>query len=138
MNMVTLATAGLGFVFLFLVFRPLEMVFPAKKGQRFFRPAWFTDLCFFLGQYLLWSGIVLWLLVRFNHWLGWMVPEDFRNGGAAQPWWLQAIEGVLLSDFFIYWGHRLQHRVGFHRPLRSVQHRAAALDWLPAHRQHPL
>jgi hypothetical protein len=69
MGMVTLAATGLGFVFLFLLFRPLEMVFPAKTGQRFFRPAWLTDLCFFLGQYLLWGGLVLWLLVRFQNWV---------------------------------------------------------------------
>ena len=139
MNLVTLAiTAGLSFVFLFLVFRPLELVFPAKPGQRFFRPAWLTDLCFFLGQYLLWSGIVLWLLVRFDNWLGWIVPEEFRQGVAAQPWWLQAIEVVLLSDFFIYWGHRLQHRVGFLWRFHKVHHGAEHLDWLAAHREHPL
>jgi len=139
MNLVTLAiTAGLSFVFLFLVFRPLELVFPAKPGQRFFRPAWLTDLCFFLGQYLLWSGIVLWLLVRFDNWLGWIVPEEFRQGVAAQPWWLQAIEVVLLSDFFIYWGHRLQHRVGILWRFHKVHHGAEHLDWLAAHREHPL
>ena len=43
--------AALSLLFLAVVFRPLEMAFPAKPGQRFFRPAWFTDLCFFLGQY---------------------------------------------------------------------------------------
>ena len=29
------------------------MVVSGEAGQQFFRPAWFTDLCFFLGQYLL-------------------------------------------------------------------------------------
>ena len=85
MNMITLATAGLGFGFLFLVFRPLEMVFPAKPGQRLFRRAWLTDLCFFLGQYLLWSSVVLWLLVRFNHWVGWIVPRK-RVIVLTRPW----------------------------------------------------
>ena len=47
------------------MFRPLEVVFAARK-QKFFRPGWFTDLCFFLGQYLLWGGLVLWLLLRFG------------------------------------------------------------------------
>ena len=61
MNFAVLAlTAALSFGFFALVFRPLELVFPARPGQRFFRPDWFTDLCFFLGQYLLWSGLVLW------------------------------------------------------------------------------
>src|SRR5260370_23309732 len=107
--MVILATAGLAFVFLFLVFRPLEIVFPAKPGQRFFRPAWLTDLCFFLGQYLLWSGLVLWALAHFSFWLNGVMPQGARQSVAAQPWWLQFIEVILLSDFLVYWGHRLQH-----------------------------
>src|SRR5262245_50494779 len=114
MNISTLVlSTGLSFLFLMLVFRPLEMFFPAKRGQRSFRPAWFTDLCFFLGQYLLWSGLVLWALTYFSHWLTGVVPQSFRGGVASQPWWLQVIEVVLLSDFLIYWAHRLQHRVGF-------------------------
>src|SRR5688500_744385 len=94
-------SAGLSLCFLALVFRPLEMVFPARAGQAFFRPAWFTDLCFFLGQYLLWSGLVLWALSYVGVWIDGAVPSDFRTLVAAQPWWLQAIEVVLLSDFFI-------------------------------------
>src|SRR5947207_6505432 len=103
-------SAGISFLYLVLVFRPLEVAFPARPGQRFFRPAWFTDLCFFLGQYLLWGGLVLWALTYFSYYLTGIVPSDFRAGVASQPWWLQAIEVVLLSDFIIYWAHRLQHR----------------------------
>jgi hypothetical protein len=50
MDLYMLAIPGVSFLFLMLVFRPLEIVFPAKPGQRFMRPAWLTDLCFFLGQ----------------------------------------------------------------------------------------
>jgi sterol desaturase/sphingolipid hydroxylase (fatty acid hydroxylase superfamily) len=131
-------SVGLSFLFLVLVFRPLELVFPAKRGQRFFRPAWFTDLCFFLGQYLLWTGLVAWVLLHFSHWLNGVMPFPFRRSVAAQPWWLQAIEVVVLSDFLIYWGHRLQHRVGFLWRFHAVHHSAEHLDWLAAHREHPL
>src|SRR3954471_6616329 len=96
-------SVGASFLFLVLVFRPLELVFPAKPGQRFFRPAWFTDLCFFLGQYLLWNGLVLLALIQFGHWLDGIVPYRFRHAVASQLWWLQVLEVVLLSDFFIYW-----------------------------------
>src|SRR6185312_12968088 len=85
-------SAGLSFLFLVVVFRPLELAFPAKPGQRFFRPAWFTDLCFFLGQYLLWSGLVLAILTYFSHALTGIVPQEFRHAVASQPWWLQAVE----------------------------------------------
>src|SRR5262245_37773764 len=114
MSMHALAlTCGLSLLFLFIVFRPLETVFPAKPGQRLFRRAWLVDLCFFLGQYLLWNGMVFWLLDRFGGWLDGIVPAGFRAAVAGQPWWAQAIEVVVLSDLCVYWGHRLQHRVGF-------------------------
>ena len=132
------ASAGLSFLFLVVVFRPLEMAFPACRGQRFFRPAWFLDLCFFLGQYLLWSGLVFWALTYFGQWLGAIVPSDFRHEVAAQPWWLQALEVIALSDFCVYWGHRLQHRSSFLWRFHSVHHSAEHLDWLAAHREHPL
>jgi sterol desaturase/sphingolipid hydroxylase (fatty acid hydroxylase superfamily) len=139
MNFGALAvSAGLSFLFLVLVFRPLELAFPARPGQRFFRPAWFTDLCFFLGQYLLWSGLVLWALTYFRHGLDGIVPSAFRGAVAAQPFWLQVLEVVVLSDFLVYWGHRLQHRVGFLWRFHSVHHSAEHLDWLAAHREHPL
>jgi sterol desaturase/sphingolipid hydroxylase (fatty acid hydroxylase superfamily) len=133
-----LYSCGLSFLFLCLVFRPLEWAFPAKADQRFFRPAWFTDLCFFLGQYLLWGGLVFWLLSRWGDWLDGAVPAHFRDRIAAQPWWLQAIEVVLLSDLCVYWGHRLQHNVGFLWRFHSIHHSAEHLDWLAAHREHPV
>lgn len=131
-------SSGLSFLFLVLVFRPLEMAFPANPNQRFFRPAWFTDLCFFLGQYLFWGGAVFWLLSQFGGWISGVVPVDFRRAVAGQPWWLQAVEVVLLSDVTIYWGHRLQHRVGFLWRFHSIHHSAEHLDWLAAHREHPI
>src|SRR3954447_24492377 len=105
-------STGLSFLFLVVVFRPLELAFPARPGQRFFRPQWFTDLCFFLGQYLLWGGVVFWLLTHFGGWVSGAVPDPFRFAVSHQPWWVQAIEVILLSDLVVYWGHRLQHRAG--------------------------
>jgi sterol desaturase/sphingolipid hydroxylase (fatty acid hydroxylase superfamily) len=133
-----LFSAGVSLVFLFFVFRPLELTYPARPNQRFFRKAWFTDLCFFLGQTLLWTGLVFWLLSGVRHWLDGVVPSSFRATIASQPWWLQAVEVILLSDLLIYWGHRLQHRVGFLWRFHAVHHSAEHLDWLAAYREHPL
>lgn len=139
MNLYALAFAtGLSFLFLFLVFRPLEMAFPARPGQRLLRPAWFTDLCFFLGQYLLWGGLVLWALTQWGGWLNSFVPQGIREAVASQPWWLQVVQVVLLSDLLVYWAHRLQHRVEFLWRFHAVHHSAEHLDWLAAHREHPL
>lgn len=139
MNLYSIAAAtGFSILFLLLLFVPMEKVFPAKAGQKILRPHWFTDLCFFLGQYLLWGGLVLWALNHFGHWVDGMTPSSFRQQVAAQPWWLQTIEVIVLSDFLIYWAHRLQHRVGFLWRFHKVHHSAEHLDWLAAHREHPL
>jgi len=138
MNYSILITTAISFVFLIVVFRPLEVLFPAKPGQKFFRPAWLTDLCFFLGQYLLWNGLVLWALSHFSHWVQGVVPSGIRSAIASQPWWLQVLEVIVMSDFLVYWAHRLQHRVGFLWRFHAVHHSAEHLDWLAAHREHPL
>lgn len=132
-----LLSTGLSILFLAVVFRPLERLFPARQ-QKFFRPEWWTDLLFLLGQYLLWTGLVFSVLYACREWLQGIVPESFRIGVAAQPWWLQAVEVVVLSDFLIYWGHRLQHRVPFLWRFHSIHHSAEHLDWLAAHREHPV
>jgi len=131
-------SVGASLLFLTVLFRPLEMAFPARAGQKFFRRHFWLDLCFLLGQYLLWGGIVFAVLIYFGDWIGAILPASFRAAVAAQPWWLQAVEVVVLSDFFIYWGHRLQHNNAFLWRFHSVHHTAEHLDWLAAHREHPL
>lgn len=125
-------------LFLVIVFRPMEWLFPAKNNQRLLRPHWLLDLSYFLGQYLLWSILILWLLQEFGVFIQETVPEGFRKSVAAQPFWLQAVEMLLLSDFLIYWGHRLQHKVEFLWRFHKVHHTAEHMDWLAAHREHPL
>jgi hypothetical protein len=61
----TILGAGLSFVFLAILFWPLERVFPARR-QRLLRPNWWTDAAFFLGQYLVWGGGVLAILHSFE------------------------------------------------------------------------
>jgi len=135
---VLVLSSGLSFLFLFLVFRPLELAFPAKRGQRFFRPGWLTDLCFFLGQYLVWNGLLFWFFLRLTGWLDTAAPASFRASVAAQPWYVQAMEVVILSDLCVYWGHRLQHRLPLLWRFHSIHHSAEHLDWLAAHREHPV
>lgn len=139
MNVTALLLAtGVSLLFLVAVFRPLELAFPAKPRQRFFRPDWLTDLLFLLGQYLLWNGLVFWCLGQFRGALTGVVPHAFASAVAAQPLWLQVVAVVFLSDFCVYWGHRLQHRWGVLWRFHSVHHSAEHLDWLAAHREHPL
>jgi sterol desaturase/sphingolipid hydroxylase (fatty acid hydroxylase superfamily) len=61
-----------------------------------------------------------------------------RQAVQSQPIWLQAIEVIFVSDALIYWGHRLQHTCDFLWRFHKVHHSAETLDWLAAHREHPL
>jgi sterol desaturase/sphingolipid hydroxylase (fatty acid hydroxylase superfamily) len=130
--------AGLSFLALFLIFRPLELAYPARIDQPFFRPQWFTDLCFLVGEYLFFNGAVFWLLVHGGPWIHAATPEFIRRAVGTLSWWGQAIIVVVLGDFLIYWGHRLQHRIGFLWRFHSIHHSAEHLDWLAAHREHPV
>jgi sterol desaturase/sphingolipid hydroxylase (fatty acid hydroxylase superfamily) len=125
-------------LFLALVFIPMEKVFPAKENQKVFRKSWLLDLCYFLGQYLIWNGLVLLALNYFDSWISAWFPHGFRDILKKQPIWLQAIEVIVLSDILIYWGHRIQHKVDFLWRFHKIHHSAEKLDWLAAHREHPL
>lgn len=133
-----LIATGLSLLFLSLVFIPLEKVFPAKPNQKIFRKFWLLDLCYFLGQYLLWSGLVLWILQHFSLWLSSVIPVLIRQTIQNQSIWLQAFEVIVLSDLIIYWGHRIQHKFDFLWRFHKVHHSAETLDWLAAHREHPI
>ncbi len=130
--------AGASLLFLAAVFIPMEKAFPAKAGQGVFRSRWLVDTCYFFGQYLLFSGIVLNCLDYVNNSIENFLPLSFRTAVGAQPQWLAAIEVLVLSDMLIYWGHRLQHTNNFLWRFHKVHHSAETLDWLAAHREHPL
>ena len=130
--------AGASFLVLFAMFRPLELAFPARPGQRFFRPRWTTDLCFLLGQYLLFNGAVFWVLAKLSPWIRAATPEIVREFVGSMNAVAQLALVVLLGDFLIYWGHRLQHRVDFLWRFHCIHHSAEHLDWLAAHREHPV
>lgn len=128
--------AGLGLLSLAILFTPLERAFRAWD-QPIIRPRWGTDLAFFLGQYLVFNASIVWLLGQAVD--GWaaVAPAEVRVL-AAWPWWAQALVIVLLGDLMIYWVHRLQHRVDWLWRFHGVHHTAEHLDWLAAHREHPI
>ncbi len=130
--------AMVAFVALSIVYSPLERVFAAHRTQRFVRPGWRTDLAFFIGQYVLWNGVTVYILGWFGTRVTGMVAESIRATVATLPHPLQLVGVFVLSDLCMYWGHRLQHRSAFLWRFHSVHHTSKHLDWLAAHREHPL
>ncbi|MDC3954993.1 sterol desaturase family protein [Polyangium jinanense] len=122
---------------LVVMFVPLERVFPARH-QRIFRPAVGLDLCFFFGQYLVWNALAIFIARTASTWIGGYLPEGLRGFFVAQPFWLQAVLVVLLGDVCVYWYHRACHGFDFLWRFHAVHHTSEHLDWVAAHREHPV
>ncbi|HWK96358.1 MAG TPA: sterol desaturase family protein [Pseudolabrys sp.] len=66
---------------------------------------------------------------------------DFYNDGfgplADLPMWGEVIFFVVVSDFMLYWSHRLYHGVTLWK-YHAVHHSSVDLDWISAARFHPI
>ena len=56
---------------------------------------------------------------------------------AEMPLWLQAITFVAVSDFLLYWFHRLYHGAALWK-YHAVHHSSEEVDWISAARFHPV
>jgi sterol desaturase/sphingolipid hydroxylase (fatty acid hydroxylase superfamily) len=133
----SLAVAGLSLAIFALMFVPLERAFPARP-QAVLRPAWTTDLAFFLGQYLVWSALAVAALGVVAGWLGPLVPAGWRQAAHGLHPAAAAVGAVVLGDVLVYGWHRACHRFELLWRFHAVHHSSEHLDWLAAHREHPL
>lgn len=127
------------FAVLAAVMWPLERLFPARsKASPWHRRALSIDTLFFFGQYFVWTGLAASALALVHPWLSQLLPADWRGAFRSQPPLLQIVEGVLLADLAVYWFHRACHRFDVLWRFHAVHHSAPEVDWLAAHREHPL
>ena len=120
-----------------LMFAPIERLFPHRPNQRLFRQEWREDLFYYL---------VSSMAVQVMGFLA-LAPSTYINahtGGFAgfrsiiggQPWLLQLLEIMILTDFAQYWFHRTFHKVPFLWGFHAVHHSAKSMDWLAGARMH--
>jgi sterol desaturase/sphingolipid hydroxylase (fatty acid hydroxylase superfamily) len=63
---------------------------------------------------------------------------DNGHGPLAQlPLWVQAVLFLVLSDFMLYWLHRLFHDGGFWK-YHAIHHSSEEIGWISAARFHPV
>ncbi len=133
------APTALSLLVLVVVYAPLERLFPARPGQRVLRPEIAIDLCFFLGQYLAFAAIATSMLGWVHREIG---PSLATSGARAAvgelPVVVQAILALVLGDLLVYWFHRACHTVPLLWRFHAVHHSVEHLDFLAAHREHPL
>jgi sterol desaturase/sphingolipid hydroxylase (fatty acid hydroxylase superfamily) len=131
----TLQYAAYSFGALLVIFSLLELSSPARK-QPLFRREWTTDAIFFAGQYFIWHAVSLSFLFFVNRHL--LAPISLAESTAALNPWVLVVLGVGLGDLCVYWFHRACHHYNFLWRFHAVHHSAEHLDWVAAHREHPL
>lgn len=123
---------------LVVVFVPLERAFPARRGQRVLRKDLALDAMFFGGQYLLWNALAVTMLTAVHGAVLSHVPASARLAVASLPLAAQCIAAIVLGDLLVYWFHRASHASDFLWRFHSVHHSSEQLDFLAAHREHPV
>lgn len=120
-----------------LMFAPIERFWPHNRDQRLFRSEWREDLFYYLISSMLvqvFTYLALAPSSLINAHTGSFA--DVRAAVASQPWLLQFLEAMLLTDLCQYWFHRAFHRVPFLWGFHAVHHSAKAMDWLAGARMH--
>jgi sterol desaturase/sphingolipid hydroxylase (fatty acid hydroxylase superfamily) len=136
--MSTVAHAVAQLLGLGLVLGALEWCFPNRPAQRRLRPELATDLAFYFGQHLVWLSLEVSGLLLVRALIAPIVPASLGDAFATQPWPVQALELVVAGDLLTYWYHRASHRVPWLWAFHRVHHSTRELDWLAAHREHPV
>jgi sterol desaturase/sphingolipid hydroxylase (fatty acid hydroxylase superfamily) len=121
-----------------LIFVPFERMLAKNPRQKIFRREWQTDITYLFVNRLF-VGVGLSLVVVLVVLAGpLLVPENFRLAVARQSNWVQVAELILLSDLIFYGVHRLFHAVPYLWRFHAVHHSIEQMDWLAAHRIHPV
>ncbi|MBI3132773.1 MAG: sterol desaturase family protein [Acidobacteria bacterium] len=119
-----------------LVFIPLERMFARIPTQRVLRDEWWLDMKHFFLAHV---GIqILSFLSYFpaKAFFGWAVSASLQTKVAAQPFWIQVAEIILVVDLFSYWTHRAFHTVPALWRFHAVHHSPEHMDWLAGSRSH--
>ena len=121
-----------------LIFVPLERLLALRPGQKILRRGWLTDMGHVFATGLLVKFGLAFAVFAISLAAVHLVPAKFRTAVAAQPVWLQFTEIVFLADLGFYLAHRTFHAVPALWRIHAVHHSIEELDWLAAHRVHPI
>jgi sterol desaturase/sphingolipid hydroxylase (fatty acid hydroxylase superfamily) len=120
-----------------LMFAPIERAFPRHGAQRLFRTEWREDLFYYLVSSMMVQVLTFLAFAPSRavmaHTGGF---EGFRAMVGGQPWILQFVEIMVLTDLAQYWFHRAFHRVPFLWGFHAIHHSAKSMDWLAGARMH--
>lgn len=133
-------------IVLALVFSVLTHFWACNPGTPWWRKRGLvTDICYWffvplLARVLRVGLLVLGAGVIFNIHDADQLSAFYDNGHgplSELPPWVQGVLFLVLSDFMLYWQHRLFHGGEFWK-YHAVHHSSEELDWISAARFHPV
>ena len=117
-----------------------------NPGRPWWRnPGLFTDICYmviipFMAPYLRMSLMIMMAGLLSGLVTADQVTDYFAHGRgplAGLPFWGQVAAYLVLSDFMLYWAHRIFHGAALWR-FHAIHHSAEEVDWTTAYRFHPV
>lgn len=121
-----------------VIFVPLERLLPQRPNQRIFRKHWLNDVVYLIvNSILIRTGLLLVIAAAIVA-IQIAVPQSIGLLVRQQPLWVQAIEAIVIADVGFYLAHRAFHAVPFLWKFHAIHHSIKELDWLAAHRVHPV
>lgn len=133
-------------IVLALIFSVLSHFWTCNPGTPWWRKRELaTDICYWFFVPVVTRAVRIGLLVTgaavvFNvHGSDELIAfYDNGHGPLSElPLWLQAAIFLVLSDFMLYWTHRMFHGPGFWK-YHAIHHSSEDLDWISAARFHPI
>lgn len=116
----------------------VESLFPLRAAQKTLRRHWMNDGVYFIvNGVLIRVGVLLIFVVAIGG-IRAAVPLGVSAAVQSQPLWLQVIEAFVLADLGFYLAHRAFHAVPWLWRFHAVHHSIEEMDWLAAHRVHPV
>ena len=129
-----------------VVFSVLSYFWACNPGNPWWRKKELvTDVCYWFFVPLITRVVRIGLLVlAASVFFGIKDADDlivfYDNGHgplATLPLWVQGLMFLIVSDFLLYWTHRMFHGGGFWK-YHAVHHSSEEIEWISAARFHPV
>ncbi len=125
------------FLIMMIIFVPLEHLLPIHK-KKALRSHWKVDLGYALGVVFITSFGILSLIVVSLIISELFVPQTLKTWVSELPLLVQISAIMIIADIGYYWIHRMFHEVPALWHYHAVHHSIEEMDWLAAHRVHPI
>jgi sterol desaturase/sphingolipid hydroxylase (fatty acid hydroxylase superfamily) len=127
-----------GILIVALIFIPLERILPLHHEQGTLRKNWLND-----AFYLIFNGLpikfgMMAVLGAAMVAIETYVPAGLHAWVQSWPLAVQVLAVIVVADIGFYAAHRTFHAVPFLWRFHSVHHSIEEMDWLAAHRVHPV